>query len=802
MFRRLIKMSLAVAHSKLLLLVLIVALPVLSTPVASAAETPKKVLIFSGTDPNLPTVVLMNQILRSTLEKGWSGRIQFYSEALDNHRIPDEKYEREMVKLLQRKYEGENFELIFTLGSAGLKFLLKHKDELFSETPQIFINTNERETDGLDLGQNVTGVQGRIELKPALDLALSLHPGTRRVVVVTGSSGQDKLWETLAHKEFRSYEDNLEFTYLTNLTIEELRRELSAQPKNTIVFFLLFLTDREGNGYSLPEAVSLVAPSASAPVYVAIQSGFVQGVVGGHMISYEALGKAGAELGLRVLAGERPQDILPQTVPSAAMFDWRELRRWGIDESRLPAGSIVRYKEFSFWELYKWHIIGVLALCALEALLIAVLLVERRKRQRANVALDERVRFETLLSKLSAEFTDLAPSKVETVVKQWVDRLRDYLRGVTISFFEVPESGEETSTNQSDNRSSLAQVLAVSAVQDDDWCMAQLRRGTTINLARVPAALSSDKTGEKPCLDLKSLLAIPVAVNGSTFALAVETTMSYRTWPEVLVSHLRMVCEIFAGALERKRAGEELQKTRNDLAHVARLTAMGEMAASIAHEVNQPLAAIATYGDACVRLLSGESPNVKKSLEAINHIISDSMRASEVIKRIRALVKKTAHENTPQDINQIILDMVALTEADVLSRSVRLELHLAHDLPLVLGDRVELQQVMLNLILNGIEAMSATMIRARELTITSTKNGAGTVVVAVKDSGVGLNPEQTRRIFDPFVTTKPNGLGMGLSISRTILEAHGGRLWAEPNNGSGAKFQFTLPEAGEAGAEQ
>ena len=795
MFRRLTKISLALAHSKLSLLLLIVALPMLSPAVAAAAETPKKVLIFSGTDPNLPSVVMLSEIIRSTLEKGSPGRVQFYSEALDNHRIPEDKYEQELVKLLQRKYEGEKIDLIFTLGSAGLRFLLKHQDELFSDTPKVFINTNEHELNGLDLGQHVTGVQGRMELKPALDLALSLHPGTRRVVVVTGNSNTDKFWETLAHKEFQASDGSVEFTYLTNTTIEELRKELSSLPPHTIVFFLNFLLDREGNGYSIPEAVSLVSPSSSAPVYVTIQSGFRPGVVGGQMISYEALGKAGAELGLRVLAGERPQDIAPQTVESVAMFDWRELRRWGIDESRLPAGSIVRYKEFSLWSLYKWHIIVALALCALEALLIAVLLIERRRRQRINIELDERVRFETMLSKLSAEFIDLPPSKVETVVKHWVDRLKDYLGDATISFFEVPESGAEVSTNHSDGMSGLARALAVSAVQNDDWCMAQLRSGNTINLARMPAALSSAKTGAKPCVDLKSLLAIPVAVNGSTFALALETTRSYRTWPEVLVSHLRSVCEIFAGALERRRAGEELQKTRNDLAHVARLTAMGEMAASIAHEVNQPLAAIATYGDACVRLLSGESPNVKKSLEAINHIISDSMRASEVIKRIRALVKKTIHENTSQDLNQIILEMVALTEADVRSKSVQLELHLADDLPLVLGDRVELQQVMLNLILNGIEAMSATKIRARELTITSSKNGVGTVVVMVKDSGVGLNPEQTRRIFEPFVTTKPDGLGMGLSISRTILEAHGGRLWAEPNNGPGAKFQFTLPEA-------
>jgi C4-dicarboxylate-specific signal transduction histidine kinase len=245
--------------------------------------------------------------------------------------------------------------------------------------------------------------------------------------------------------------------------------------------------------------------------------------------------------------------------------------------------------------------------------------------------------------------------------------------------------------------------------------------------------------------------------------------------------------------IERERAAEELQKTRNDLAHVARLTAMGEMAASIAHEVNQPLAAIATYGDACVLLLSGDSPNVSKSLEAIDHIIKDSMRASEVVKRIRGMVKRTSHETTPQDLNQIILEMVAVTEADVLTRSIQLELNLAPDLPLVLGDCVELQQVVLNLMLNGIEAMSEVKDRARKLTITSSMNGGRQVVVTVRDSGVGLDSEHSKSIFDPFVTTKANGLGLGLSISRTILEVHGGRLWAEPNNGPGAKFQFTLP---------
>ena len=332
----------------------------------------------------------MNQILRSTLEKQLPGRVQFYNEALDNSRIPEGKYDQEMIRLLQRKYEGEKIDLIFTLGSAGLKFLLKHNDELFPDTSRIFVNTTGNEVDGLDLGQNVTGVQGRIELKPALDLALSLHPGTRRVVVVTGIAGQDKFWEGVARREFQSYEDKVEFDSINNVTMDELRRELASLPPHTIVFFLNFLLDRAGHAYSTPEAISLAAPSSSAPIYVVLQHVIRPRVVGGLLISYEVLGTAASELGLRVLAGERPVGIKPQTVPSVAMFDWERTSAVGHRRKQLPAGSIVIYKELSVWELHKWRIVGVGLLCILEALLIVGLWISRRdtgglkKKQRVS----------------------------------------------------------------------------------------------------------------------------------------------------------------------------------------------------------------------------------------------------------------------------------------------------------------------------------------------------------------------------------------------------------------------------------
>ena len=240
-----------------------------------------------------------------------------------------------------------------------------------------------------------------------------------------------------------------------------------------------------------------------------------------------------------------------------------------------------------------------------------------------------------------------------------------------------------------------------------------------------------------------------------------------------------------------EKAEEALRQAQADLAHVSRLTTMGELVASIAHEVNQPLGAIVTNGHACVRLLSREVPDLNKSLEVIERMISDGMRASEVIKRIRDLLHKSPAEKAPLNINETVQEVIAMVSSDVLRSKVDLRAELAAHLPPVKGDRIQLQQVILNLLLNARDAMSVT--QPRELLITTLKNKSGDVVVAVRDSGKGLDPKETERIFDPFFTTKPEGLGLGLSISRRIIEDHGGTLWAKPNEGKGATIQFTLP---------
>jgi C4-dicarboxylate-specific signal transduction histidine kinase len=246
---------------------------------------------------------------------------------------------------------------------------------------------------------------------------------------------------------------------------------------------------------------------------------------------------------------------------------------------------------------------------------------------------------------------------------------------------------------------------------------------------------------------------------------------------------------------ERKRAEEAVHKTEANLAHLSRVMTMSELATSIAHEVNQPLAAIVTNGDACRRWLAVEPPNLERARDSVTRIINEGNRASEVIKRIRALSKKTSLQKSVLGINEVIRDVLGLVGPELVRNRVLLTCELKPDLPSVFGDRVQLQQVTLNLMMNAIEAMEGVALPSRKLVVKSEISDQGQVLVSVRDTGVGLDAHQLEKVFEAFFTTKPEGVGMGLSISRTIIEAHGGRLWATLNTGPGATFQFTLPMA-------
>jgi PAS domain S-box-containing protein len=278
--------------------------------------------------------------------------------------------------------------------------------------------------------------------------------------------------------------------------------------------------------------------------------------------------------------------------------------------------------------------------------------------------------------------------------------------------------------------------------------------------------------------------------DGSTFPMDLSVGEARQDGESIFVGIIRDLTG-------RKRTEAELEQARGELVRVARVTTLGELTAAIAHEVNQPLTGLVSSGNACLRWLAGDVPNLEAARESVERMISAGSRAGEVISRIRALVGKSPPLRDWLNINDAITEVIALVRGEVQRNHISLRTKLSTDVPLVLGDRIQLQQVILNLMLNAIEAMSDVSHLTRELSVLSVKDGPNGALVTVQDSGVGLDQAALDRIFGAFYSTKPHGMGIGLAVSQTIIQAHGGRLWASPNEPRGAIFRFRLPAEGE-----
>ena len=312
-------------------------------------------------------------------------------------------------------------------------------------------------------------------------------------------------------------------------------------------------------------------------------------------------------------------------------------------------------------------------------------------------------------------------------------------------------------------------------------------RDVTVD-ANFPRAVLARESG------LKAAFAFPVIASGEVIAVMEFFLREPRDEDERLVKVIAAVGAQLNLALERKRAEEQLRRAQSDLAHVSRVTTMGELTASIAHEVNQPLGAIVGNADICLRWLDGhEPPDLEQLRDAIEDIAADGRRASDVIARIRALVKKNVPAAAPININDVAQEVNSLIGHEVQRKGVKLDMTLEQSLPAVLGDRVQLQQVLLNLLMNGMEAMMGVEPDRRRLSVTTSLTKQQQVLVTVRDSGIGIKPDQLEQVFKPFQSGKEDGMGMGLAISRSIVEAHGGRLWAEPMRRAGAAFKISFP---------
>jgi signal transduction histidine kinase len=527
------------------------------------------------------------------------------------------------------------------------------------------------------------------------------------------------------------------------------------------------------------------------------------GIVGGSLINFEHIGAKAGELVLDILGGRKSPENIPASleVSPVPMFDWRQLRRWKLSEAALPKGSIVINREVTLWD-YKYYIIGGIALLLAQTALVIGLLVERRKKILAEASvrqkteeLHQRLRFEGLISNLSAGFVNLPSNEIDSQINEGLRAITEFFEADRCSVGLFSEDGTQIA-RAFEYHSGEAEPASESLSKERlPWYMEQLIRGNPFVMNRVEDLPPEAEKERQYCRvkGMKSVLSFPMLSGGKTFgSCALVATRAERVWPEELFQRFRLVTEVFVNALERKRAEEEVARARAELVRVQRLAHVNELTASLAHELNQPLTGILSSAQAALRFLQSPTPDPNLFRKILQNIVEDDKRAAGVIRSLRSLVKGEVKEKERLNINEVLSDLLPLFRSESIIRNVEIKTDFDTLLPPVLGDKVQLQQVVLNLIMNATEAMSQTSPQQR-IIILRTQPKDNTIRVAVQDFGPGIDSAKLSDIWQPFFTTKTTGLGIGLSICSSIISAHGGRIWAENNPDGGATFSFELP---------
>jgi signal transduction histidine kinase len=880
---------------------------------ANAASGPKSVLLLVTGQSGILEVDEAVAGVRTILQSQFSSPLTLYTEYLDQDRFGSEYLQRLPYWYLE-KYRSHKPDVIVAGGGSVLDFLLRSRLRLWPRVPIVFSSLDERIRSRAPVGEQITGIVFSRDVQKLLAGALRLLPDTERVAFVSGSALQGQYCRNRYRQEVDQYGKQIAFLDFMGLPMRDLRNRLANLPRNTMVFYSPMDVDGAGR-FGMDEA----------PL------GY--GIVGGRLVSYWEMGRQVARLVLRILQGESASDIPIQTSSGSVLaFDWRQLRNWDIDQSRLNREAIVRFRQASPWERYWWLILATIAFCIIQTSLITGLLYQRWHRKRAAASLDEPLQFETLVADTSAILSNLPVSDVDGHIRDCLGRIARFLKADRGSLWRWTADGRFVATHSWWCEGVDPPPLSVAA-NSYAGLKGALQRGAVVvsRLEDLPG--DANREGIRR-FGARSLAVAPLSVGGKSIgALVFVTTKSECTWPEGLAQRLQTLGDIFAvhlarkeseisvrqseelssavlasleenvtvldregfilrtsptpalkasgsgcgplvqtpavgrnylklwrlvssdvnsdpigmvdavrrvlqdrervavleyrdpavpegrwfevrihrlerpegGAVvthldisNRKRAEIEVRRNLDEIAHLNRVAAMGELTASVAHEINQPLTAILSNAQAACRLLNSKSPDLTEVRECLADIIADDKRAGEVIKQLRALLKKGEFQASEVDLNEVVRDVIRLVGHDALLRKASVVFEPLPGLPPVLGDRIQLYQVALNLIVNGLAAAAEQSPHDRWLLVrTGDSKGSG-VELTVEDSGKGIAESDLPHVFEPFFTTKQEGLGMGLSISRSIVQAHGGHLSAENSAGGGAIFRCVLPAAPQA----
>jgi signal transduction histidine kinase len=717
---------------------------------ARAAGSPRRVLILHSYNYTFPANAAISDSLRNELARS-SQPLEIEADFLDLARRPDDEHALRTANFLRDKYADVRFDAVVVIGIPAMPFLLKYRDLIAPGVPVVWSDVTSATFDAMKVPADITAVINDYKPERTIELAERLQSDARRLVVIAGTSSVDRRWQQNGRRAVEVHKSSkLEAEYWFDRTYNKLLDDVSKLPRDTIVLLLTFFTDRENNAFIPRDVAAAVARASAAPVYGLFDTYLGTGVVGGFFETYQSIGATTADLVLKIIAGADVRQLVPRdNLRPAFRVDARAMERWELKHDKLPAGSAVMFHEPGLWEEHRYLISATTAVVVVQSLIVAGLLFQRRRRRQA----------EDLLKKSEDRMTFAAAS---ASIGLWhIDRETGQLWATEHcrAIFGLPA------------HTPLTRETFLAAVHPDDRFVAETALQGTLTTSR------------SAVVDIR-IIYPPDEVRW--VRIRAGSDMDGQGEPD-------QVSGMFADITDQKESEADLELQRQEVAHLMRVTALGELSGAIAHEVNQPLTAILSNAQAALYLLKPGSPNFTEIHDALQDIVHEDSRASEVIQRLRALLKKGENKFESVDPNQLVGLTINLLRHQLIDRRVAVETDLKDSLPAVLGDPVQLQQVLLNLIMNAMDAMASTPDGLRRIQICSRATDAGTIEIYLKDNGPGIAAADRKRVFVPFYTTKDHGLGLGLSICSTIIEKHGGRIDIRNDDSGGAVATISLP---------